>query len=137
MVMCERKVCWLVFFPICANEKGCHELFVEYTDAQQVVSVVSLVKPWDRTKFMRHLCLSLGTYVTEVDLFTNGSIHQAFMKCGLFPDGRDVTRADLLSVMRRYIIEDLRFHPISARQFGKYVTAAMSTLVDMMHDQTI
>jgi len=40
-------------------------------------------------------------------------------------------------VVRRYILEDLRFHPISACQFGKYVTAAMSTLVDMMEDRTV
>jgi len=69
-----------VFEPICANEHGFHELFVKHTNAQQVVSVISLVKPWDRTKFLSHLCLSLGKYVTEVDLFTNSSLSLAFVK---------------------------------------------------------
>ena len=38
----------------------------------------------------------------------------------------------MLTILWRYIVEDLRFHPISARQFDKYVKAAMCTLSDLI-----
>jgi hypothetical protein len=126
-----------VFLPITNGEDGFLERFVKQTDSQQVVSVISLVKPWDRTKFLSHLCLSLGRYTTEVGLFLNCNLRVAFVKAGLFPDGCQVTRPHILSVLRMYILQDLRFHPISARQFGKYVTAALSTLVDLLDDNLL
>jgi PIF1-like helicase len=134
-----RAQCLLdcVFQPIARHEMGYEERFVQHTDAQQVVSVISLVKPWDRTKFLAHLCLSLGRYRTEIDLFTNSNLRTAFVKAGLFPDNRDVTRDDVLFVLRKYIMQDLRFHPISARQFGKYAIAALTTLLDLLEDKVI
>ena len=123
-----------VFRPIANHEIGFHELFVRKTDAEQIVSVVSLVKPWDRTTFLAHLCLSLGHYTTEVDLFLHSNLRVAFVKAGLLPNGCNISRAHILSVLRKYILQDLRFHPISARQFDKYVMAAMSTLVDLLED---
>jgi hypothetical protein len=48
-----------------------------------------------------------------------------------------LTRTHLLALLRRYVVEDLRFHPISARQFAKYVKAAMSTLTDLMSDNVV
>ena len=48
--------------------------FIFQTNATEVVSVISAVKPWDVTKFFTHLCLSLGSYETEYDLFRSGSI---------------------------------------------------------------
>ena len=126
-----------VFQPIVCGQIGFAELFVKNVVAQQVVSVISLVKPWDRTKFLAHLCLSLGRYVTEVDLFMNSSLRVGFVKAGLFPDGCELTRDHVLQVLRRYVIEDLRFHPISARKFGQYVTAALAALLDLLQDNIV
>jgi len=118
--------------PIVTKQPGFCERFVQLTDAEQVVAVVSLVKPWDRTKFITHLCLSLGHYRTEVDLFYSGSISSAFAKCGLLPIRPCVKRDDVIDILRRYVLEDLRFHPISARQFAKYLKAALTTLSDVL-----
>ena len=87
-----------VFHPIVGGHVGAAELFVKNVVAQQVVSVISLVKPWDRTKFLSHLCLSLGQYTTEVDLFLNSSLRVGFIKAGLFPDGCNLTRTHVLHV---------------------------------------
>jgi hypothetical protein len=49
-----------VFLPISVQQPGYWERFVRVTEADQVVSVISLVKPWERSKFACHLCMSLG-----------------------------------------------------------------------------
>jgi Helitron helicase-like domain at N-terminus/PIF1-like helicase len=126
-----------VFIRIATECDGYRERFVQKTDACQIVSVISLVKPWDVTKFLCHLCLSLGRYRTEVELFFNGTLKSAFVKAGLLPDVAHVTRADILSILRMYILQDLRFHPISARKFAKYIKAAMCALNDLLFDNVI
>jgi PIF1-like helicase len=40
-------------------------------------------------------------------------------------------------ILRRYVLEDLLFHPISARQFGRYLKAAVTTLVDLFHNDVL
>lgn len=99
--------------------------------------MISLVKPWDRAKFLVHLCKSLGSYQCEADLFLGGSIKEAFVKAGLLRSTRAVTRQDIMLLLRRYVREDLIFHPISARQFGKYVLSAVNTLVDLFHNDVL
>jgi hypothetical protein len=124
-----------IFWPL---QRGCPVLckrFVVATDATQIVSVISHVKPWDRTKFLTHVCLSEGTYKTEMDMFAVGSIKEALFVAGLLPSSSVVERNDVLRIMRRYIVEDVAFHPITCRQFGKFVLAAMRTLMDVLvHD---
>jgi hypothetical protein len=126
-----------VFDPIGRGDPDFVQRFVQETDAQQVVSVISLVKPFDRTKFLSHLCMSLGRYRSEVDLFCNGAMTTAFIKAGLLPNTSSFTRADVLSILCRYILEDLRFHPISARQFAKYIKAAFTALSDLINDNVV
>ena len=108
--------------------------FVQETGVREVVSVISFVKPWDRTKFLAHLCMSLGVYKTETDLFCNGSIKDAFVKAGLLESAENVTRDDLMAILRKYVQKDLSYHPISARQFGRYLKAAYTTLHDVFEN---
>jgi len=126
-----------VFVPIVKGLDGFCERFIQLSSARQMVSVISLVKPWDRTKFVGHLCLSLGRYTCEADLFCSGSVRFAFVQAGLLPADCPVTRADILSLLRSYVVEDLRFHPISARQFAKYIKAALRTLTDVLLDDAV
>jgi hypothetical protein len=125
-----------VFLPI---QRGCAVLrkrFVRDTNASQIVAVVSTVKPWDKTKFMTHLCLSQGKYVTELDLFATGNIKEAFVTAGLLPSRNVVDRKDVLLILRRYILSDLAFHPITCRQFSKYAIAASRTMMEVVLQDT-
>ena len=124
-----------IFLPIqSGNSPDLVKIFVQATTARVIVSVISFVKPWDRTKFLTHLCLSLGRYQTEMDLFCCGNIKQAFFIAGLLPNFPEISRQDVLNILKRYVVEDLRYHPISARQFSRYVKAAMDTLQDVLLD---
>ena len=111
---------------------GFRDRFVQVTDAHQMVSVISLVKPWDRTKFITHLLLSLGKYDTETDVFCRGSLKDAFVYVGLLQSSSNISESAILTILKSYIIKDLRFHPISSRQFAKYVKAAFHTLTDVL-----
>ena len=123
-----------VFHGIAVGNIDLVQRFVQPTQSTEVVSVISLVRPWDRCKFMTHICLSLGKYETEVNLFCHRTLRDAYIQAGLLSPVDCTTRADILRILRRYVIEDLRFHPISARQFGKYLKAAMNTLQDSLTD---
>jgi len=46
----------------------------------------------------------------------------------------DINRSEVLSILKAYVVDDLRFHPISARPFGKYLKAAAKTLTDILID---
>lgn len=49
-----------VFAGIAAGDPELWQRFVDCSSSTQTVSVVSLVKPWDATKFLTHVCLSMG-----------------------------------------------------------------------------
>ena len=108
-------------------------MFVHHNTDRDTVAVVSFVKPWDKAKFVTHLCLTLGRYATENDIFCCRDMKTAFYNCGLLQSPTDqVTRADILAILRKYIVRDLVFHPISARQFAKYLKAAEDTLNEVL-----
>lgn len=117
-----------ILVPIAAGDQAMWKLFVDCSTYTQTVAVISLVKPWDVTKFLTHVCLSLGRYQTEIDLFNTGNMRQAFVTAGLLPSSGVVTRSEVLDIVRRYVVEDLAYHPILARQFAAYLSAAISTL---------
>jgi hypothetical protein len=75
--------------------------------------------------------MSLGQYETEIDLFMNQTLSMAFVTAGLLPNKSCFTRADVLPILKRYILEDLRFHPISARQFAKNMSEQPHVLSTM------
>lgn len=115
-----------VFVPSQLGLLDSLKLFVHNMDTTEVVSVISSVKPWDRNKFITHLCLSIGRY--KFDLFKSGSIKEAFITAGLLPNVGSVNRVHVLDILRQYVLTDLAFHLISARQFARYLTAALDTL---------
>ena len=75
----------------------------------------------------------LGRYETELDLFAGGTMKSAFVNAGLVPSV-DVSRADMLRILRTYVATDLAYHPITARRFSKFLLAAKDTLQDFVSD---
>jgi hypothetical protein len=126
-----------VFAPILQGEDGFLRRFVKPVECSDVVAAISFVKPWDKTKFLTHLCLSMGSYDTEADLFLCSGMKQAFFKAGLLPSASEASRDDVLDILRKYVLTDLRFHPISSPQFGRYLKAANDTLQQVLVDDVI
>ena len=65
-----EKLLQQIFLPLADGSSNLHDIFLKTVTA--IVSVISFAKPWDRTTFLTHLCLSLGRYQTEIDLFCSG-----------------------------------------------------------------
>jgi len=126
-----------IFLPIEQGVVDLVKLFVHFINTREVVSVISSVKPWDRSKFINHLCLSLGKYDTEFDVFRSGSIREAFFKVGLLPSVHDVSRDDVLNILRNYVLTDLSYQAIPARQFARYLIAARDTLTSVLIDGVV
>ena len=126
-----------VFQPILEGREGFSLRFVLTTDTNDFISVITLVRPWDRAKFLVHLCLSLGTYDTETDLFCVGDLKESFRRAGLITSTDIITQDDILNIVREYVTNDLIFHPISARQFCKYLKSAIETLEDFFWNGTL
>lgn len=54
-----------VFIPATIADPETLDMFVDLRAVTDFVAVVSFVKPWDKTKFLYHLCLTLGHYMTQ------------------------------------------------------------------------
>ena len=61
-----------------------------------------------------------------MDVFCSGSITDAFVEVGMLRSSSQISRTDLLGILRKYIICDLAYHPISARQFSRYVLSGVT-----------
>ena len=125
-----------VFGPIEAGDESFLRRFVKPVDAacRECVAVISFVKPWDKTKFLTHLCLSLGNYETEVDLFMVPNMRYSLFRAGLLQSAETVSQDDIDELLTKYVMQDLRFHPISSPQFGRYLKAARDTLQEVLID---
>jgi predicted GIY-YIG superfamily endonuclease len=121
-----------VFLPISRRDAKSWQNFVELSASRETVSVTSIVKPWDRTKFLAHLCMLMGTYHTEFGLFSTGSMKASMMNCGILNKSETVSKQQIMSLMKTYVVNDLRFYPISAKRFAKYLRAALCTLEDVL-----
>ena len=63
-----------------------------------------------------------------------GDIKRAFFNAGLLPSATSVSRADILLILKEYILQDLSYHPITARKFARFLKAAMDTLQEVLLD---
>ena len=93
------------------------------------IPVFSNVKPHNASKFVIHLLLSMGHFETERDIWMCASFRQAFVKCRLI---RDVSNEDLPeevdSLLKRWILEQLRYYPVGNKSFDDYVVKASCIL---------
>jgi hypothetical protein len=88
-----------IFLPIHRGFLILHKRFFRETSATQIVAVSSFVKPRDRAKFLAHLCLFEGRFVTEFDLYSRGSMKQAFVTAGLLPSVDSIDVNHVLNIL--------------------------------------
>jgi hypothetical protein len=126
-----------MFLPL---QNGSYELrrrIVKKSGSFQIVSVISYFKPCDSVKFLWHLCLSLGTFMTELHMFIVGSVKMALVTAGLLVCRDGVERQDIINILQRYVLDDLAFHPLTARQLDKCLLAAAHTLEQALLPDTV
>ena len=87
--------------------------------------VFSDVKPTNPTKFLLHLLLSMGSFTTEYELLRQPDMYSAFVHAELLvPRGSPGFEESVRNLIRRYIVEQLAYAPISTRTLDYYLVEA-------------
>ena len=87
----------------------------------------SKIYPSDPPKFLIHLLLSMGQFQTEFDLFNCHCLKESFVSSGLY----DITQSidnNVITLTKRYILEQAQFLPGSTRMFDRNVTQCYQVL---------
>ena len=112
--------------------------FVAHNECQSPVQVVlSNVVPSNSSIFLTHILLSLGEYITEIDIFSQPSIQHAFAAANLIQSSRGATEKELLHLCRRYIMEQLRFYPGSSTILERFSHSALQCLQQATQHNTL
>lgn len=109
---------------------------VESVGKRLPIVVFSNVKPYNASKFIIHILLSMGHFVTERDVWAHASIPNAFVAAGLL-NNLAVSRADVDRLLLRWIDDQLRYYPVSARKMDSYMVAADNILTKALLEDAI
>ncbi|CAG0890579.1 unnamed protein product [Cyprideis torosa] len=93
--------------------------FLQVTDQNLTVSVISNVTPLQKLRFLFHAALTLGTYVCELELFPKGDMRQAFVAAKLVHD--PPTEEDVNQLVKRLISEQYAYLPVTAKRLSTYI----------------
>jgi predicted GIY-YIG superfamily endonuclease len=100
------------------------------------IIVYSNVKPCNASKFIIHLLLSMGHFVTERDMWTHASLKDAFVAASLVDSVVEITQQEVDKLLSAWIDDQLRYYPIGAKKMDEYIVSAdnilMSALIDGM-----
>jgi hypothetical protein len=99
-----------------------HSVFDDNEPMPPVV-VLSQINPINTVPFLVHLVLSMGNYVTKKEAFSHGSIRQCLVATKLIGSNTDETskRTYLNDLLRRYILEQLIYYPISLLKVQHFI----------------
>ena len=102
------------------------------------IPVHSCIRPSNAIKFLYHILLSMGCFPTEIDLLGFPTLRESFVYAGLVDDSSETAvRLSVTALIRRYVIEQLAYYPISSRTWGNYLLLAAKALRDAIIDGSI
>ena len=116
-----------------------YPLFLQKADNEDTrelpVIWYSSIKPTQPARFLFHILLSMGQFDCELNLYSAGSMKQAFVRARLIaagnvdlPEEHQQLEQDIKILSRRYVLEQLVFLPGGTSSFDRHVVAAYNTL---------
>ena len=90
--------------------------------------VLSTIVPKSTSNFLIHYLLSFGEFTTEIDLFSPLSLKSAFVYSRLIASPEGPTDEEVLSLTKRFVMEQLRFYPGSSTLLDRHVGTAYHCL---------
>ena len=125
-----------ILLPVCAiletSAEGGLELlrrdplgkkFVDFNNLNEVLAVYTSASPKYLHPFMIHLLLLFGDFHTELDLYSHATLRDAFVAAKILPSS-NYSEADVLGLIRRYLMEDLHWQPITTRSLQRLLKLA-------------
>ena len=107
----------------CTTSDASHK-FIYQKKVHQTQVVLSNVVPRNTTNFLTHILLSLGEYVTELDIFSQSNMKSAFFEASLASSPLGCEDSEIIDVVRRFVLEQLRYYPGSSTLLDRFVTSA-------------
>jgi hypothetical protein len=101
--------------------------FVDVTKTKQNVVVFTQVTPTQFSRFLIHLMLSTGHFLTEIDLYSAPSMLHAFHMSGLLRNAIP-TEEDVKRIARNYVQGQLQWLAIGTRRFSRLLQALIDGL---------
>ena len=101
--------------------------FVDITKTRRNVVIYTQVSPNQFSKFLVHLMLSLGKFVTEIDLYSAPSMLDAFRRASLLTEDQPTVH-DVQRIARSYVLDQLQWLGISTRQFARLLQCLLEGL---------
>ena len=83
----------------------------EYNKVGLPIPVFYPTKPSNYTKFLIHIVLSMGEFISEADLYTAAGSSVQLLKNANLISNDDPSMEDVINLTRRYILEQLIFLP--------------------------
>ena len=99
--------------------------------------VFSKVYPRNPTNFLIHFLLSNAQFETEFELFDVPTLKDAYVKGGIVPDKQTFDENDVNEILKKYVLEQLRYLPGGTRSFDSNLLAAKSAFKGMLIDNDI
>ena len=93
------------------------------------------IKPTNASRFVIHVILTMGAFHTEYEMFSCGSMRQAFINQRLFDPHHPMKSLDKL--VKDYILTQLTKIPCGTKRFDLYVIAAYNSLKELLINDKI
>ena len=99
--------------------------------------VFSKVHPRNPANFLIHFSLSNARFDTELELFDVPTLKDAFVRGKLVPDKQTYDESDVNELLKKYVLEQLRYLPGGTRSFDANLLAAKSAFKGLLIDNDI
>ena len=99
--------------------------------------VFSKVYPRNPPNFLIHFLLSNAAFQLNLKLFDEPTLKDAYVKGGVVPDKQVYDENDVNEILKKYILEQLRYQPGGTRSFDNNLLAAKSAFKGMLIDNDI
>ena len=99
--------------------------------------IFSKVYPRKPANFLFQFLLSNAKFETELELFDVPTLKDAYVKGGIVPDKQTCDENDVNEILKKYVLEQLRYLPGGTRYFDSNLLAAKSAFKAMVIDNDI
>ena len=99
------------------------------------IVVFSNIRPNTGPKFLWHIILTVGSIENEFDISMSGTYRKMFEKAGFISENENPEKC-AIELTRRYVLEQLKYLPISSQRFDYYLVCAYNLIpLCMCHNE--
>jgi hypothetical protein len=113
-----------------------YERFVDISKTKRNVVVFNCPSPSNIPAFSVHLLLTMGSFTTELDLYSVPNMVTAFRLATILHDN-EPDHDDVKRIAKDYVLNQLLWYPFGSQTFSKHLTDTLQALRAILLDETI